>query len=209
MTFFFYGPPTSDLSLRKGYEAVIKQLQLAGYDVITDIPGKPVRGSIDVRTGTSDLTFAQVDALVIDGSAPGPETGYFLASGLAGKKPVLYLYRAGSGGDRILELISRKPDPYTVVARSYRAQTLSREVDAFLQSVVHGGYRETPNIKFTLRITNSLERYLHYKTHNTKLTKADFLRELLEGLMTDDAEYHKYLRTRSRNEASRHSAKDD
>ncbi|MBU1167747.1 GAF domain-containing protein, partial [Patescibacteria group bacterium] len=50
-----------------------------------------------------------------------------------------------------------------------------------------------PNIKFTLRISKEIDRYLNWKVHNTKKTKADFLREaILEDLMEPDEEYKKF-----------------
>ena len=56
-----------------------------------------------------------------------------------------------------------------------------------------GEGKETPTIKFTLRITPRIERFLHWKTHNTKVSKADFLRELIERLIDQDEDYQRFV----------------
>ncbi|MBU1118546.1 GAF domain-containing protein [Patescibacteria group bacterium] len=52
-----------------------------------------------------------------------------------------------------------------------------------------------PTIKFTLRISKEIERYLSWKINNTDKTKADFLREVItEDLIADDEEYQKFIK---------------
>jgi len=194
MKLFFYGPKTTNSSLRDGYETIVKTLKTAGMDVLVQTDVVPIRGGQDVGAGASAPTFDRIHGLVVEGSTATPEVGYFLARGLAGKKPTLYLYRKGSGGERILEFLQRKPEPYTLITRAYTPSTVAEEVQHFMEHLEGGAVREVPSIKFTLRITPSIERYLHYKTHNTKVSKADFLREYLEELMKKDEEYLRYLR---------------
>lgn len=55
---------------------------------------------------------------------------------------------------------------------------------------------DLPRRKFTLRITDAIENFLHYKTHNTKLSKADYLRGQIEKLMEDDKGWQDYQRRR-------------
>jgi len=64
----------------------------------------------------------------------------------------------------------------------------------FLHTVEKGEGRELPTIKFTLRVTTRIERYLHWKTNNTKITKADFLRELIENLIDKDQDYQRFVK---------------
>ena len=55
--------------------------------------------------------------------------------------------------------------------------------------------KEVPTIKFTLRFTPRAERYLRWKTHNTKVSKADFLRNLIDASINSDENYQKNLRS--------------
>lgn len=51
-----------------------------------------------------------------------------------------------------------------------------------------------PTIKFTLRISKEIERYLKWKIHNTDQSKADFLRNLLtEDVIKNDQQYQDFL----------------
>lgn len=51
-----------------------------------------------------------------------------------------------------------------------------------------------PTIKFTLRISKEIERYLTWKIHNTDQSKADFLRNLLtEDVIQEDQDYQDFL----------------
>lgn len=49
-----------------------------------------------------------------------------------------------------------------------------------------------PRIKFTLRITEELEQYLNFKTVNTKKSKAEYVRSLLENNMKKDEDFKKF-----------------
>ena len=75
----------------------------------------------------------------------------------------------------------------------YTENGLNELLVNFIQTIERGG-RELPKIKFTLRITSRIERYLHWKTHNTKLTKADFLREMIEEMIENDTDYQRYVK---------------
>ncbi len=46
--------------------------------------------------------------------------------------------------------------------------------------------------KFTLRITPEIDQYLSYKTANTKESKANYVRKLLENLISQDKDYHQF-----------------
>ena len=54
--------------------------------------------------------------------------------------------------------------------------------------------KNRPRIKFTLRITDDLEQYLNYKTINTKTSKAEYVRKMLEDKMKNDQEYEDFTK---------------
>ena len=75
--------------------------------------------------------------------------------------------------------------------QDYETKKVSDLVLQFLKSIKGAGFKEIPRIKFTLRITNTIEQYLNYKIHNTKLSKADYLREQIERIMNQDSDWKK------------------
>jgi hypothetical protein len=58
--------------------------------------------------------------------------------------------------------------------------------------------KEIPRIKFTLRITPTIDEYLDWKSQEVKLKKADFLRDEIDQLIAKDAEFQKYLERKRR-----------
>ena len=71
--------------------------------------------------------------------------------------------------------------------QSYARRELEDKVAQFINEVGSGkGIKERPNIKFTLRVTSRMERYLDWKSKKLKKTKADFLREFIGEIMDKD-----------------------
>lgn len=187
MTVFFFGSDQATSTLQERFALILRTLRQTGLEVVTQ--------SASPDASATGATFDAVDAVVIEGTTPSPEIGYFLAHAIAQKRPVLYLYQQGSGGDHILSYIRRKPNPYTIVARAYTERTLIPELSAFLEYLQGGGVKEAPALKFTLRITSSLERYLTYRADDAKTTKANYLRAYLEDRMREDEAYQRFLRS--------------
>ena len=51
---------------------------------------------------------------------------------------------------------------------------------------------QKPKKKFTLRLTPEIDQYLSYKVANTTISKANYVRKVLEDLMAQDRDYHKF-----------------
>jgi len=137
-----------------------------------------------------------MDAIIIDGSKPSSEVGYLVAFALSNKKIVLYLLEKGLTLDSSLRQLEKdKKITGLLKINHYTDQSLEKIVRQFLEGVAHGQIlKEIPNIKFTLRITASIDKYLDWKAKQSKKTKADLLRErITEEFIKKDEEYRKYL----------------
>ena len=72
----------------------------------------------------------------------------------------------------------------------YTDSSLEKNILDALAKIEGVAINEVPSIKFTLRITPSLERYLQWKSQETGLSKADFLRDFLQKEVIDkDSQY--------------------
>jgi len=132
----------------------------------------------------------KMDAFVIEATSPDPEVGYLLAYAMSQKKPVLYLILKGT---KLGPRLKRLPD--NVKIKEYTEDEISEELLDFLKLLEKGWEDASANIKFTLRITPQIERYLQWKSKRKKLSKADFLREkIVSDLIENDEEYKKYLK---------------
>lgn len=141
-----------------------------------------------------EFLLDKMDGLVIAGGAVLAETGYMVALAITHKKPILYLLEKGQEVDGHLKsLMADKEIAKILTVEFFAENNLENKILDFLYLIETGKGKELPTIKFTLRITSRIERYLHWKTHNTKLSKADFLREMIEKQIDQDGEYQKYV----------------
>lgn len=131
----------------------------------------------------------KMDAFVIEATSPDPEVGYLLAYAMSQKKPVLYMVLQGT---KMGKQIQRLPD--NVRLKEYEPELIREVLGEFIRSIEKVWSDAAPNIKFTLRITPQIERYLQWKSKRKKLSKADFLRDRIsEDIIAKDEEYKKYL----------------
>ncbi len=200
MHVYFYAPPTKQPESKQAYLSIKDTLSQTDLYVSTNTESEEVQVSAEVMAESRDNDvplLEQMDAFIIEGSTSDPEVGFLLAHAIALKKPVLYLYRRGVV-PQIFSRLSQRELPGFVKVIAYDDDKLASALLAFLKSIEGVVIREVPRIKFTLRITNTIEEYLHFKTHNTKFSKADYLRARIEKLMEQDEDWQEYQRKRQR-----------
>lgn len=198
MHIYFYGSPTKNSDLKTAYGLVKTTLAETDVYVSTNTESEEIQVSAEVMADSREHDvplLEHMDAFIIEGTTSDPEIGFLLAHAIALKKPVLYLYRRGIV-PQVFSRLSRRELPGYIKVMAYDQEKLSSLVTHFLQSIEGVVVREVPRIKFTLRVTASIEEYLHFKTHNSKLSKADYLRERIDTLMEKDEDWQEYQRKR-------------
>jgi len=198
MHVYFYAPPTKQSDLRQAYRLIKDALGLTDIYVSTNTELEEVQVSAEVMADSREHDvplLEQMDAFIIEGTSNDPEIGYLLAHAIALKKPALYLYQRGTVPQVFSRLRQRELPSYIKVI-AYDREKLAVAIPHFLKSIEGITIREVPRIKFTLRVTASIEEYLHFKTHNTKLSKADYLRERIDAVMEKDEDWQEYQRRR-------------
>lgn len=139
---------------------------------------------------TGENLLNKMDGFVIEATNPDPDVGYVLAHAISQHKPTLYLIKKGSPMGRHLQRL-----PNTVEIRLYENEAVVEEINSFMRHIEQGWGEAIANIKFTLRITPQIERYLQWKNKTKKVTKADFLREhIITDIIENDEEYQQYLK---------------
>jgi len=148
-------------------------------------------------TTDSQLSFVNMDGLVIEGADVVSEVGYLIAKALSRKKPILYLLPKGTVlPDQLRDLTNDNNLKKFFILKFYNLKNINNLLLEFIDIIETGELRkEVPTIKFTLRFTPRAERYLRWKTHNTKVSKADFLRNLIDASINSDENYQKNLRS--------------
>ena len=194
MKVYFYAPDGKQSQTADNVRAALDILGRSGVEAITK--DRPVEQAFPdtyrqiERRGESFLDY--VDAIIIEGSEADSEVGYLLAYAIAQKKPALLLLRKGMANRNPLASFGQRL-PKNLTMRFYRSETLEQQLVSFLRQLGEIEYQEVPSIKFTLRITPQIEQYLSWKTHNTKITKADFLRALiLDDVIAKDEAFQRH-----------------
>lgn len=177
MRLYYYGTTENEIP------ALLKD---AGVDVWQK-PSDANLALID-QTGLSFLD--QVDGLALDITDPDQQTTYFLAQAVLQRKPTLCLYRKNQNPRQLLSYLKNKNIPKEIVVNAYTDKTLEKRVNDFLRSLgLEAEKEETPNIKFTLRITKKIESYLDWKAEHDKANKADYIRRLISDEIKKDKDF--------------------
>lgn len=198
MKIYFCANPAAPEKSRQYFLRIKKFFLNAGVLLSDNLQVDELTNSISQEmeraVASGELLLTKFDGLVVFGNQPAGESGYLIALALAYKKPILYLLEKGSQLDtHIKGLLNDKQISKLLRIVFFSDRGLEKNLGEFIGGIEGSESGELPTIKFTLRITTAIERYLHWKTHNTKLSKADFLRQQIERLMDDDTDYQKYL----------------
>lgn len=188
MHVYFFSSLAPKGPYRQTVNAILEVLQQTDLWVSSNTTEKEVQASAEVLAAAkaSDTPLMdQMDAFIIEGTDSVPDVGFLLAQALATKKPTLYLFRRGTVPE-IFTHFQRTTVPKFVTIAAYQQEQVQATVLDFLQSISGQNVKEVPRLKFTLRLTTTQDDYLDFKTRNTKTTKADFLRDHLDRIITDD-----------------------
>ena len=194
MKIYFFAAKTEKKRLNDNYETIIKALRQAGADLYSNLKERSLPSDLAEVRDSGGLVLDRMEAIIIEGTESAADIGYLLALAISQKKPALYIYEKGAGSQEVLKYLSEKSIPASLKVRNYEKNSLEKILIDFLKTLKGREIREVARIKFTLRITSSIEKYLHYKTHNTTKSKADFLREYIERMMKLDKDYEDFIR---------------
>jgi len=199
MRLYFAADNQAEEKLQNNFSKIIDTLTDAGVLVMSNLANRNLSGfsqnDMERINQSGEVLLERMDGLIIEGTKPFPESAYLIAVALAHKKPILYLCQKGKEINKNLQHLNKDKNTSKFLTLKYYVDNiLEKAVSEFLAVVEKGEGREIPNIKFTLRITPRIERYLHWKTHNTKISKADFLRELIEKLIDEDKDYNSFIK---------------
>ena len=197
MRIYFAANNSSEEKLRQRYDKIINILSNAGILVMSNLANEKLASFSDQDLEKIDqageVLLEKMDGLIIEESRPIAESGYLIALALAHHKPILYLLEKGKTVNKnLLHLKNDKTTSKLLSIQYYNEAGLEKTIISFLKTVEQGDGGQAPTIKFTLRITPKIERYLHWKTHNTEFSKADFLRQQIEELINKDKDYQKF-----------------
>lgn len=139
---------------------------------------------------TTKIEMGDYDALLFYATGQFQHP-YVIALSLAQQKPIVFLLPKGASlPEAVSALRQDKQISKLIHVKHTSPATLERDMRDVLNTIEQGVLKEIPSIKFTLRITPTIERYLQWKSQQTGLSKADVLREFIEkDLIAKDEQF--------------------
>lgn len=162
--------------------AIVKQ---RGFLVLTE-ENKDRVNFLQHSTEEKD-SWNKVQGVILEGSRLEAKLGYLTAYAIAKNKPILYLIQKGNSLDEQLKYLEQEKDNFKI--KYYSLKSLEKVITHFLRVNLQGRKIEKAKIKFTLRLTATLEQFLIFKAKQQKTTKAKLVRKFLEKLMGEDKAY--------------------
>lgn len=141
--------------------------------------------------GKSFESLAMVDMLILEITQGNPNVNYLLAQGVLQQKPTLCLYKKNREPRDLLNYLIKRGTPKCITTHAYSEKSLANFVERFLaaNTTLPNHLEDTPSIKFTLRLTPQVDRYLDWKAKKMNRSKADVLRDWLRLRMDEDNEF--------------------
>lgn len=172
-------------------QQILQYLRRVGATVSSETATKKL------ATEAGTLPMDKVDALVIYAQRLDAQAGYWLAWAVSKNKDVLCLLPEGSKLDTALEhLLTDQVASKKLHLERYQAKDVLEKVANFLETFGQENLAELYNIKYTLRLSRKINEYLDWKSAVTKIDKATWLRQNIQGLMEADKDWQGYLSTK-------------
>jgi predicted DNA-binding protein len=172
-------------------QQILQYLRRVGTTVISETSTKKI------ATEAGALPMDKVDALLIYGQKLDAQAGYWLAWAVSKNKDVLCLLPEGSKIDAALEhLMTDSVASKKLHLERYQTKDVLEKVANFLETFGQENLSELYNIKYTLRLSRKINEYLDWKSANTQIDKATWLRENIQNLMDSDKDWQSYLSTK-------------
>lgn len=177
MTIFLLNPSKSRIA------ELLNQPSIRVWADINDVPSYAQSGSIL-------SALERVDAIVLEITQTDPDVQYMLAQAIISQKPTLCLYSKNQEPRDMLSHLSKKTIPKCIVVKCYTPSGLPEVVNRFVESLnTVSPAEEIPNIKFTLRLTTTLDKYLEWLMRERHINKAEYMRDLIKKQMDQDEKY--------------------
>jgi len=178
MTVYFTASVVGKRYHLKKYETIVVWLKTHNYQPISEHILKATEDKIRLETKAQREAFharlhewiTSCNCVIVEASFPSISVGYEISLALHWNKPVLILY---SEGDPPSLLNSYKEDK--IICEKYTMETLPEILRSFLT------YVSGQEIgRFTFFLPTFLAAYLEARAQKTQLSKAAYLRKLLE-----------------------------
>jgi hypothetical protein len=191
MKIYFIASSAYYLSHKDEFHKIKERLNKLGEGEVYTVTDKKNEGDYEdpvKLVQSAEKLIQNSDVVIAEGSLASPGLGYDIAKAITLKKPVLVLSH---------EDLSKLGTPHALRLNS-KLLSYKEYNDKNLEEVVRVFLKEAKNLldtKFILIIPAEIDRYLEWASKEKRMHKAQLVREAIESLIDDDAEYQDYLKT--------------
>ena len=135
----------------------------------------------------------KIDGFILDLSEPQQEVGYFIALAVLHGKPCLCLYPRGIRAEWVDFYAQQVRQYKKIVFRPFTRSNFKMLLNTFSDEIRSGftDKDDIPSLKYTLRISPRIDRYLRWKAAHGDISKADYIRDAIKKMMESDQSYKK------------------
>lgn len=171
------------------YNRIRNVLASLGQDIVSDWIDRAFNRTNHSRLSHREKTdihnegigaIGHSDFLVADVSFPSSSVGYQVGLALSKKIPVLCLY-SGEFGDKEAPQVIRAINSPLLVISEYNTRNLKSIIRDFIKNLP-----TSKLVKFNFIATPQIAAYLDVGSKRKKISKSDFLREIVEKAMGSD-----------------------
>lgn len=171
-------------------KTLVEKTNIRIWTSVNDVPSYQLKNS-------SLSALERVDGIILEITEPTPDIQFVLAQAIILQKPTLCLYEKNREPREMLTHLAKKTVPKFIKPKAYTTNSLESAVGVFLATLTpRSGIHETPSIKFTLRLTPSLEKYLEWLAKERDANKAEYIRKLIARELEQDEKYNDILYSR-------------
>ncbi len=189
MRLYFY---TNEFINNQEAKEIVSHLKRAEVSLFSNLSLKA-----EAKGFSQDQPLDKMDALIFQGKKLDPKISYLVALVLSQSKPVLCLIPEGTKLDEAWHILQSDSSLSAKLhLEFYNQDNLEDKVFGFLRSLDSGSIKDLFNIKYTLRVSGKLADYLNWKAKKLNTKKADWLRDQIQAMMAQDADYQKFLKNK-------------
>ena len=189
MRLYFY---TNEIINNQEAKAIMGYLKRAEINIFSNLSLKA-----EAKGFSQDQPLDKMDALIFQGKKLDAKSSYLVALVLSQGKEVLCLIPQGTKLDDAWQILKSDSNLSAKLHLEFYSQdNLEDKVFDFLKSLDSGSIKDLFNIKYTLRVSGKLADYLNWKAKKLNTKKADWLRDQIQAMMADDADYQKFLKNK-------------
>lgn len=142
----------------------------------------------DEYSSTDKEMILKYDLILVEASEPAAQLGFEAAFALEKNIPTILFYNDETGNNSLFPLMGMNPSSKLII-KGYKKEELEQEIKNALEEI-----EKYLDNRFTMNLTPQIADFLNWISKNTKITRSDYIRSLIENALKKNTNYKKFLK---------------